>query len=32
VGVGIPEPDELTGDRQVPAHVVDWSRKNSEED
>ena len=32
VGVGIPEPDELTGDRGVPAHVVDWSRKNSEED
>ena len=32
VGVGVPEPDELTGDRQVPAHVVDWSRKNSEED
>ena len=32
LGVGIPEPDELTGDRGVPAHVVDWSRKNSEED
>ena len=32
VGVGSPEPDELTGDRGVPAHVVDWSRKNSEED
>ena len=32
VGVGIPEPDDLTGDRQVPAHVADWSRKDAEED
>ena len=32
VGVGIPEPDKLTGDRQVPAHVADWSRKDAEED
>jgi hypothetical protein len=32
VGVGIPEPDKLTGDRRVPAHVADWSRKDAEED
>ena len=32
VGVGIPEPDKFTGDRQVPAHVADWSRKDAEED
>ena len=32
VGVGVPEPDELTGDRQVPAHVADWARKDVEED
>ena len=31
VGVGIPEPDELTGDRRVPAHVADWLRKDVEE-
>ena len=28
VGVGIPEPDEFTGDRGVPTHVAEWSRRD----